>query len=102
MTGLCSIASRKSIDLVSSIAWRTVASRRAGEPYRSSAGLERRNWIVLDSRSFSPGQRFSIFSAMSRSAKRTKRGRKHERCSPPRGQPRHRRSKRARRTKMSS
>ena len=55
ITGLGSITSRKSIVLASSTAWRTVASRRAGEPWRSSLASSRKNWIVLASRSFKPG-----------------------------------------------
>ena len=76
MMGRYSMAWRKSIDRVSSTACLIVASRSAGEPYRSSAGFRRRNWMVLARRSCRPGHRSSIFSAMSRSANRTKRGRR--------------------------
>ena len=74
-TGRGSMTSRKSIPLVSSTACRTVASRKAEDPYRSSPASSRRNWIVLASRSFKPGHRSSIRIAMSRSANRTNSGR---------------------------
>ena len=55
---------------------RRLAQRRRAEPVVVRAEI-RRNCTVLASRSFSPGQRSSIRSAMSRSPNRTTSGREH-------------------------